>query len=134
MIGVSISSTPPSSPVTPESAPLSRKHKSGTRLTPRKCGAQSFNLSSRRKRCKRFGEYKRSIHNVFRRRIFVRSMAITVATRDEQHAYRCNARHKKRIMVRPTNHGKGGQSKLSACLQKRLNDGWSALGGGVGVQ
>src|ERR1700756_2617297 len=110
MIGVSISSTPRSSPVTPESGPLLRKHKSGTRLTPRKRGAQSFKLSSRRKRCERFGEYKRSIRNVFRRRIFVRSMAITVATRDKQHGYRSNARHKKRIMVRPANHGKGGQS------------------------
>src|SRR5207245_8286672 len=110
MIGVSILSTPRSSLVTPESAPLLRRHKSETCQTPRKVGAQSFNLSSRRKRCKRFGEYKRSIRNVFRRRIFVRSMAITVATRDEQHGYMCNARHKKRIMVRPTNHGKGGQS------------------------
>src|ERR1700732_1688823 len=84
--------------------------------------------------CQRLGEYKRSSSNIFGRRVFVRTVAVSVAAGDEQHCDRSDARHEKRVMISATDQQNRVQFVLTAGLRKRFDYCWSTVRWRVGVQ
>src|SRR5258705_12008783 len=70
------------------------------------------------------GQNERSAGDIFGRRKLVGTMAVALTTRDEQHACRGNAGHKKRIVIRAAYHFLERQVVLVARANEGvLNDG-----------
>src|SRR5579863_2205848 len=90
--------------------------------------------TSRRQGRQRFGQYQRSTSYVFRRRVLVGTMTVSVAARNEQHRHRSDARHEKRIVIGAADHRKKAKTVLAARFGKGFDDFGSAPGGSVGVQ
>ncbi len=81
-----------------------------------------------------FREDKDSTPDVFRRRVFIRTVAVSIAARNKQHRDRSNARHKQRVMIRAADHWNEIQSVLFTRLRKRFHNRWSTLRRRVRVQ
>src|SRR5580700_1328395 len=98
MASAAISFTPYSGPVTQRSALLWQK-------SDHKNLEQASSWISSGKRGQSFREHQYSAFDVSRRCIFVGTVAVSMAARNEQHCDRSDTRHEQRIMIRAADHG-----------------------------
>ena len=82
----------------------------------------------------RQGQHFYTPGNRFGRSVFVRPMADTVAAGNENHAFRAQPGHEKRIVIRPADHRQAFESKLPASGLDRADYLLAGPGGRIGVE